>query len=109
MRGSGVDTAGPMWPPYMAMYAHMYRMYARMYGLSRIHAPFSGTKISTIRKALPKRQALYLIWTSLLALAIFRPYIGAAKGHMWNGPYLGRFILERNQEGLLGSYCILLG
>jgi len=63
----------PCVPPYMAhvcahacpIAAPMWPMYARM------HAPLSGTKIRTIRKAVKKRQALCLIWTSLLALAIY--------------------------------------
>jgi len=47
--------AAPVWPIY-----------------ARIYAPLSGTKIRTIRKAVKKRQALYLIWTS----AVIRGVIG---------------------------------
>jgi len=66
---------GPCMPPYMAIYARMY-------------APLSGTKIRTIRKAVKKRQALYLIWTSLLALAIYSkssngPCMRACMPHCW--------------------------
>jgi len=60
--------AAPMGPMYAPIYSYicayacpiaapMWPIYARM------HAPLSGTKIRTIRKAV-KRQALYLIWTS---------------------------------------------
>jgi len=45
---------------------HIWPIYARIY------APLSGTKIRIIRKAIKKRKALYLIWTSLLALAIYK-------------------------------------
>ena len=45
--------AAPMWPIY-----------------ARMHPPLSGTKIRTIRKAVKKRQALYLIWTSVVIAAI---------------------------------------
>jgi len=64
--------AAPVWPIY-----------------TRIYTPLSGTKIRIIRKAVKKRQALYLIWTSLLALAIYSLW-----GQEWaiykssNGPYM---------------------
>ncbi len=65
----------PMWPIYAPIYGHvcahacpiaapMWPIYARM------HPPLSGTKIRTIRKAVKKRQALYLIWTSVVIAAI---------------------------------------
>jgi len=65
--------AAPMWP-----------IYARMY------PPLSGTKIRTIRKAVKKRQALYLIWTSAV-IAHVCAAIYAGK----NGPYF---------EAVMGSY-----
>ena len=61
---------GPYMPPYMAIY-------------TRMHTPLSGTKIRTIKKVVKKRQALCLIWTSLLVLAIYSPYIRAGIGHIW--------------------------
>ncbi len=75
----------PYYCPYIwPMYAPMYTSLLLLCGLyipyyypyiwpiyARIYAPLSGTKIRTIRKAIKKRQTLYLIWTSLLALAIY--------------------------------------
>jgi len=99
--------AAPMWPmytPYMAhICAHTCPIAAPVWPIyARIYAPLSGTKIRTIRKAVKKRQALCLIWTSLLALASGGkngPYTRAATGHIWgqewaiykssNGPYMG--------------------
>jgi len=72
---------GPYMPLYMAMYTRMYAPLLLPYGpymplymtiYARMYPPLSGTKIRTIRKAVKKRQALYLIWTSLLALAIYK-------------------------------------
>ncbi len=62
----------------------MWPMYARM------HAPLSGTKIRTIRKAVKKRQALYLIWTSAVIAHVYAA-IYAGK----NGPYF---------EAVMGLY-----
>jgi len=65
-----------IWPIYARMHAPLLlpcgpymRVYMAMY--ARIYPPLSGTKIRTIRKAVEKRQALYLIWTSLLVLVIY--------------------------------------
>jgi len=76
-----------------------------------MHAPLSGTKIRTIRKAVKKRQALYLIWTSAVIAHVYAaiyagkngPYFkavtGSYMGHIWEhqwgihgriyGPYGG--------------------
>jgi len=77
--------AASLLPPYMAhICPYIWHMYVRMY------TPLNGTKIRTIRKAVKKRQALCLIWTSLLALAIHSLW-----GQEWaiykssNGPYMG--------------------
>jgi len=81
-------THAPLLPPYMAMYARMHAPLLLLHMAyicahacpitapvwpiyARIYTPLSGTKIRTIRKAVKKRQALCLIWTSLLALAIY--------------------------------------
>ncbi len=77
--------AAPMWPIAAPIYGLSMRAYmpyccsdvAHIYPhiwpiCARIYTPLSGTKIRTIRKAVKKRQALYLIWTSLLALAIYK-------------------------------------
>lgn len=50
----------PLLPLYVAYcWSHTWPIYMRMY------AHLNGIKISIIRKAVTKRQALYLIWTSL--------------------------------------------
>jgi len=101
--------AAPMGPMYAPIYSYIYAyacpIAAPIYGhvcahtcpiaapvwpiYARIYALLSGTKIRTIRKAVKKRQALCLIWTSLLALAIYSLW-----GQEWamyksnNGPYM---------------------
>ena len=66
----------PVWPIYTLYMAHIcaytYPITTPVWPIyARIYTPLSGTKIRTIRKAVKKRQVLYLIWTSLLALAIY--------------------------------------
>jgi len=68
--------AAPVWPIYTLYMAHIcaytYPITTPVWPIyARIYTPLSGTKIRTIRKAVKKRQVLYLIWTSLLALAIY--------------------------------------
>ncbi len=79
-----------IWPCMRVYMPHCYSRVAHIYAYAcpitapvwpiyaRIYAPLSGTKIRIIRKAVKKRQALYLIWTS----AVIRGAIGHIWGHI---------------------------